>query len=96
MKKVASLLGIPYFTLADWRYQTRDQITGQPKKGLSHTQQGIRIRELERENAELRTANEILKRRFVFFRKRSEEVKTSERHIFIRERKNKYTFKKMC
>ena len=69
MKKVASLLGIPYFTLADWRYQTRDQITGQPKKELSHTQQGIRIRELERENAELRTANEILKRRFVFFAK---------------------------
>ena len=85
MKKVASLLGIPYFTLADWRYQTRDQITGQPKKELSHTQQGIRIRELERENAELRTANEILKDALFFSQKSGRSKNLGTAYFYSRE-----------
>lgn len=69
VKKAASQLGIPYYTLADWRNRTKDQIMGQPKKELSMTEQDIRIRELERENAELRSANEILKDALGFFAK---------------------------
>ena len=38
-------------------------------KPLSAEEQTIRIRELERENAELRTANDILKDALVFFAK---------------------------
>ena len=67
VKKAASQLGVPYYTLADWRNRTRDRITGQPKKELSLTEQEIRIRELERENAELKEANEILKDAMGFF-----------------------------
>ena len=67
VKKAASQLGLPYYTLADWRNRTRDRITGQPKKELSLTEQEIRIRELERENAELKEANEILKDAMGFF-----------------------------
>ena len=69
VKKAASQLGLPYYTLADWRNRTRDRITGQPKKELSLTEQEIRIRELERENAELKEANEILKDALGFFAK---------------------------
>lgn len=69
VKKAASQLGIPYYTLADWRNRTRNQIMGQAKKELNMTEQDIRIRELERENAELRSANEILKDALGFFAK---------------------------
>lgn len=69
VKKAASQLGLPYYTLADWRNRTRDRITRQPKKELSLTEQEIRIRELERENAELKEANEILKDALGFFAK---------------------------
>ena len=69
VKKAASQLGLPYYTLADWRNRTRDRIIGQPKKELSLTEQETRIRELERENAELKMANEILKDALGFFAK---------------------------
>ena len=69
VKKAASQLGLPYYTLADWRNRTRDRITGQLKKEMSLTEQEIRIRELERENAELKEANEILKDALGFFAK---------------------------
>lgn len=69
VKKAASQLGLSYYTLADWRNRTRERITGQPKKELSLTEQEIRIRELERENAELKEANEILKDALGFFAK---------------------------
>ena len=69
VKKAASQLGLPYYTLADWRNRTRDRINGQPKKEMSLTEQEIRIRELERENAELKEANEILKDALGFFAK---------------------------
>ena len=53
VKKAAQQLGIAYYTLAE----------------LSAEEQTIRIRELERENAELRTANDILKDALGFFAK---------------------------
>ena len=58
VKKAAQQLGIAYYTLADWRSIRRN---APPAKTLSAEEQAIRIRELERENAELRTANDILK-----------------------------------
>lgn len=58
VKRAASQLGIAYYTLADWR-SNRKHV--QPKKVLSEAELAARNRELERENAELRTANEILK-----------------------------------
>ena len=57
-KKAAAQLGLPYYTLADWRNKSKHK----PKEPeLSNTELKIRNRELERENAELRQANEILK-----------------------------------
>ena len=66
MKKAAQQLGIAYCTLADCRSIRRNTL---PAKTLSAEEQSIRIRELERENAELRTANDILKDALGFFAK---------------------------
>ena len=52
VKKAAQQLGIAYYTLADWRSIRRNT---PPAKTPSADEQTIRIRELERENAELRT-----------------------------------------
>ena len=67
-KKAAMQLGIPYYTLADWRNQSKHK----PKVSvteLNETELRIRNRELEKENAELRQANEILKDALGFFAK---------------------------
>ena len=66
-KKAAAQLGIPYYTLADWRNRSKHK----PKEVqvLSEEELRIRNRELERENAELREANNILKDALVFFAK---------------------------
>jgi len=74
VKSAASQLGLPYYTLADWRNRCRNSILGIPEgkkahKEMSETEREIRIRELERENAELRNANEILKDALGFFAK---------------------------
>ena len=66
VKKAAQQLGIAYYTLADWRSIRRNT---PPAKTLSAEDQAIRIRELERENAELRTANDILEDALGFFAK---------------------------
>ena len=66
-KKAAAQLGIPYYTLADWRNNSKH-----PKKEpitLSEEELRMRNRELERENAELREANNILKDALGFFAK---------------------------
>ena len=71
-KKAAAQLGIPYFTLADWRNRVREKIEGtSPEVGSGRplTEQELRIRELEKENAELKNANEILKDALGFFAK---------------------------
>ena len=66
VKKAAQQLGIAYYTLADWRSIRRNT---PPAKTLSAEEQSIRIRELEREVSELRTANDILKDALVFSQK---------------------------
>ena len=63
---LAQQLGIAYYTLADWRSIRRNT---PPAKTLSAEEQSIRIRELEREVSELRTANDILKDALGFFAK---------------------------
>lgn len=70
LKKAAAQLGLPYFTLADWRNRKRGYILEQDTaatKKVSQSEQEARIRELERENNELRVANEILKDALGFF-----------------------------
>lgn len=72
VKKAASQLGLPYYTLADWRNRNRDKISNEataPVKAVDPAAQEARIRELERENAELRNANDILKDALGFFAK---------------------------
>ena len=66
VKKAALQLGIAYYTLTDWRSIRRNK---PPVKAASEQELIIRNRELERENAELRTANEILKDALGFFAK---------------------------
>jgi len=58
-KKAAEQLGIAYWTLADWRNKSKHKPKGTDL--LSEEEIRKRNRELERENAELRQANEILK-----------------------------------
>jgi transposase len=58
LKKAAQQLGVAYYTLADWRSIRRN---APPVEIPSAEEQAARIRELERENAELQKANEILK-----------------------------------
>ncbi|MCR5782602.1 MAG: transposase [Clostridia bacterium] len=66
VKKAAQQLGIPYYTLADWRHKQRvfgaeAHIGSGHKRQLSDNENERRIQELERKNAELERANEILK-----------------------------------
>ena len=73
IKRAAAELGIPYYTLADWRH--RQNIHGDKAHvGSGHKREPSdekdqRIRELERENAELQRANEILQEALGFFAK---------------------------
>ena len=66
VKKAAQQLGVAYYTLADWRSIRRN---APPAKTLSAEEQSIRIRELERENAELRTRTIFSRTHSVFSRK---------------------------
>ena len=66
-KKAAAQLGIPYYTLADWR--NRSKHNPKETETMSEDELRIRNRELERENAELREANNILKDALGFFAK---------------------------
>ena len=67
LKKAAAQLGIPYYTLADWRNRSKHKLK-EPVE-LSEEELRIRNRELERELAELREANNILKDALGFFAK---------------------------
>lgn len=66
-KKAAEQLGIPYYTLADWRNNSKHK----PKEitPMSDAELRARCLELERENAELKEANNILKDALGFFAK---------------------------
>jgi transposase len=71
-KKAANQLGIPYYTLAEWRSRRKQHGdmahigSGHAYSDAGKTQREI---ELERENSELRRANEILKDALGFFAK---------------------------
>ena len=67
VKKAAAQLGIPYNTLADWRNHSKHKT--KQTTTMSDDELRIRNRELERENAELREANEIMKDALGFFAK---------------------------
>lgn len=76
LKQAAAQLGLPYYTLADWRHRNREAIEGtlsQTNHSTSTDSCAVnadeRIRLLEKENAELREANEILKDALGFFAK---------------------------
>ena len=66
VKKASQQLGVQYYTLADWR-KDRKAALSRPK--LSDVEADNRISELERENAELKKANDILKDALGFFAK---------------------------
>ena len=71
MKQAAGQLGIPYWTLTDWR-AARKSRGSQAFVGSGHKRQPTdekerRILELEKENSELKRANEILKDALGFF-----------------------------
>lgn len=68
LKKAAQQLGIHYYTLSDWRSKRRAAIKAQ-KYQMTDDEAKLRITELERENAELRKANDILKDALGFFAK---------------------------
>lgn len=67
VKKAAAQLGLHYYTLADWRkerkYKQKHTVV------LTETEAKMKLLELEKENAELRQANEILKDALGFFAK---------------------------
>ena len=68
VKKVAQQLGIQYYTLSDWRSKRNTAIKAKNDQ-MSDEEANKRIIELERENAELRKANDILKDALGFFAK---------------------------
>ena len=71
--KAAAQLGIPYYTLSNWRYKQHAYGelahvgSGHKREPLDEKEQ--RIRQLEKENAELQRANEILQEALGFFAK---------------------------
>lgn len=71
VKKAAEQLGIPYYTLADWRYKRRvhgsQAYVGSGHRRVSMDPKEQRIYELEKENEELRRSNEILQEALGFF-----------------------------
>lgn len=71
LSTAAKQLGVPYHTLSGWR-QKRDHYREFAHVGSGNTRidpQRLRELELEKENAELRRANEILKDALGFFAK---------------------------
>ena len=73
VKKAAEQLGVPYYTLADWRQQ-RKRYSAQAYVGSGHKRMSAdpkeqELYELRKENAELRRSNEILQEALGFFAK---------------------------
>ena len=71
VKKAAQQLGIQYYTLSDWRSK-RNADAKAKKFQMTDDEAKLRITELEREIAELRKANDILKDALGFFVKGKE------------------------
>ncbi len=57
VKNAAFHLGIPYYTLADWRNHSKHKTLLTESAGVVEMEE--RLQQLEKENAELRKANEI-------------------------------------
>ena len=72
VKKAAEQLGIPYYTLAEWRQKRKTNVA---KREMEPTEKekDDRIAQLEKENRELKEANEILKDALGFFAKDRKE-----------------------
>ena len=72
LRKAANQLGLPYYTLSNWRckrnIERKTSVSVMTHKE-PETPEQRRIRELERENMELKQANEILKDALGFFAK---------------------------
>lgn len=72
LKRASEQLGVPYYTLSDWRSSRRrhgeEAFIGSGRK-YTPVDKTAREVELERENMELRRANEILKDALGFFAK---------------------------
>ena len=71
IKKASEQLGVPYHTLSGWR-KKRDKygdnaFPGSGYKTRAATPNEQRIRELEKENAELKRSNDILQEALGFF-----------------------------
>lgn len=71
LKNAAAQLGIPYYTLSNWRNnRTKYGQNAFPGSGYSNVPGDVkeqRILDLEKENAELRRSNEILQEALGFF-----------------------------
>ena len=68
IKKAAEQLGLKYYTLAEWRKNRKVRLS-EPINQLTDVEAKARIRELEKRNAELEKANDILKDALGFFAK---------------------------
>ena len=68
IKKAAEQLGLKYYTLAEWRKNRKAKLS-EPINYLTDAEAKARIRELEKRNAELERANDILKDALGFFAK---------------------------
>lgn len=86
-KKAAAQLGIPYYTLADWRNNSKHP--AKEIESLSSDELMIRNRELERENMELREANNTPN---IHKEDRTEEKRNIEERLY--EVFSKYKLKK--
>jgi len=71
VRKASEQLGIPYYTLADWRSNRKrhgvQAYVGSGRRRLPEDPKEKRILELEKENQELRRSNEILQEALGFF-----------------------------
>ena len=67
IKKASAQLGVHYNTIADWRKLRKRR--KKEEAAASDPETLAKIRQLEKENAELRQANEILKDALGFFAK---------------------------
>lgn len=74
VKAAAAQLGVPYYTLSGWRNDRKkygsNSYVGSGHKRMSADSSQQRILELEKENAELKHANEILQEALGFFAQR--------------------------
>lgn len=71
VRKAAEQLGIPYYTLSEWRHQRKTKgeyaFIGSGNKRHSANEKDRKIQELESELRETKRANEILKEALGFF-----------------------------